>query len=285
MKVFATRVWGFDPQQWPVITFGLEGNRDKLLNDSAPGDRIVFVGTQGEPTAEHHRGRLLGMAEIGRLAVDTLDVIGSRIRRAEDYDESGRFRWPKAILMVRAWAFEPQPVLREVLSAQLPYNATPQAVELSTADADAVLKLPVVDVVLPASPALDRARLLDQALTANRPTTGPTPTSWSGEVGRDTSQPAFTYALRFGRTDVWKIGHAVDLVDRVKQINWHIPTEVIADQWKPFLQQKWQDEQSAHAMEQRVLVELSSKRTQAERVRCSEGELQAAWLRAIGVGK
>jgi hypothetical protein len=94
MKVFATRVWGFDPGVWPVITFGLEGNRDWLLQNSSSGDRIVFVGTQGAPTSESERGRLLGMAEIGRRAVDTLDVIRADIRNPEDYDEQGNFKWP-----------------------------------------------------------------------------------------------------------------------------------------------------------------------------------------------
>ena len=122
MKVFITRVWGFDPERWPVITFGLEGNRDNLLQDSSPGDRIVFVGTLREPTPEPLRGRLLGMAEIGRIAVDTLDVIGEDVRGPQDYDEAGHFRWPKAILMVSAHWEEAPLALGAVETIPLVYD-------------------------------------------------------------------------------------------------------------------------------------------------------------------
>lgn len=282
MKIFITRVWGFDPERWPVITFGLEGNRDKLLRESSPGDRIVFVGTLREPTPDSMRGRLLGMAEIGRIAVDTLDVIGDDVRGPHDYDEAGQFRWPKAILMVRAWRFAPQPLLLDVLTEQLPYHATPQAVLLSHEDADAVRGLPFVEATIPTSPALEKAKLLDRALHGARPTTGPVPSSWQGTAGRDVNRVAFTYALQFGKTDIWKIGHAIDLKERLKQVNWHIPTEIVPERWRLSFQQQWECETDAYGMEQRVLGLLERHRTEGERVRCTEAVLLSAWLAGIG---
>ncbi|MCR4268435.1 hypothetical protein [Nitratireductor sp. ZSWI3] len=282
MKVFITRVWGFGPERWPVITFGLEGNRDSLLQDSLPGDRIVFVGTLREPTPEPLRGRLLGMAEIGRIAVDTLDVIGDDFRGPNDYDEAGHFRWPKAILMVRAWRFMPQPMLLDVLAEQLPYHATSQAVLLQGGDADAIMSLNAEEVEIPASEALVKARLLDKALNSGRPTTGPEPKSWEGSTGRDVNRTAFTYAFRFGRTDIWKIGHAVDVKERLKQVNCHIPPEAVPERWNAKFQQAWDSETDAYAMEQRVLQTLAAGRTDGERVRCTEAELWTAWLGGIG---
>lgn len=282
MKIFITRVWGFDPERWPVITFGLEGNRDELLQESSPGDRIVFVGTLREPTPEAMRGRLLGMAEIGRIAVDTLEVIGDDVRGPHDYDEVGRFRWPKAVLMVNAWRFVPQPMLLDILAEQLPYHATPQAVLLSDEDAQAVLELPSAEVAIAASAALEKARLLHRALHGSGPTTGPIPSSWSGATGRDVNRTAFTYALRFGTTEIWKIGHAVDIQERVKQVNWHIPSEIIPERWSLKFQQRWENETDAYGMEQRVLGALVKHRTEGERVRCTEAELLSAWL--IGIG-
>lgn len=282
MKVFITRVWGFDPERWPVITFGLEGSRDKLLSESSAGDRIVFVGTLREPTPEPLRGRLLGMADIGRIAVDTLDVIGEDTRGSFDYDEAGQFRWPKAILMTRGWRFAPQPKLLDILAEQLPYHATPQAVLLSQEDADAVLALPVQEVAIQNSAALEKARLLDRALHAARPTTGPAPSSWSGIVGHDVNRAAFTYAFRFGSSNIWKIGYAVDVKERLKQVNWHIPLEAVPERWDIKLQQQWPSEPDAYGMEQRVLGALSKHRTEGERVRCTDSELLAAWLVGIG---
>jgi hypothetical protein len=282
MKVFITRVWGFDPVRWPVITFGLEGNRDRLLKESSPGDRIVVVGTLREPTPEPMRGRLLGMAEIGRIAVDTLAVIGDDARSAHDYDELGKFRWPKAILMMRAWRFLPQPRLLEVLAEQLPYHATSQAILLSNDDADAVLRLPAEELQLPDSVALANAKLLDEALYSARPTTGPVPNSWTGSTGRDVNRTAFTYALRFGSTNIWKIGHAVDVKERLKQVNQHIPSEVVPERWTVKFQQQWKSETDAYAMEQRVFAALCTCRTEGERLRCDEPQLWSAWLAGIG---
>lgn len=284
MKIFATRVWGFDPIHWPVIPFGREGNRDRLLKNSAPGDLIAFVGTQGEPTSENERGRLLGVAEIARIPVDTLAVIDKDYTISNSYDEQGRFKWPKALLMKQAWYFEPQPLLLDVLSAQLPFQATSQAVLLSPEDATAVLALNRREAILPASQALEKARLLDEALSGRRPTTGPIPSSWSGSTGRDVGREAYTYAFRFGKTNIWKIGHSIDVNERLKQVNLHIPTEVLNDQWTAAYQQKWPDENAAYSMEQRVLNALNHYRTYNERLKCTETEVMNAWLQSIGVG-
>ncbi len=281
VNVFATRVWGFDPTTWPVITFGLAGNRDKLLKESQVGDLLVFVGTQNEPTPEAMRGKLLGMAEIGRHPVDTLDVLPEASKNPNDYDEYRRFKWPKGILMIKAWRFEPQPLLLNVLASQLTYQATPQAVLLDALDTDAVLNLKAIEVELPNSEPLKKARLLDRAL-GGHPTTGPLPSSWQGSTGRDVNRQAFTYAFRFGNSDIWKIGHAVDIVERIKQVNLHIPSEIIPSAWRAIYQQKWSDAIEAYTMEQKVLESLEVYRTVGERVKCSESDVFAAWRSAIG---
>ena len=283
MRLFITRVWGFDPERCPVISFGLEGNRDRLLTESSPGDRIVFVGTLREPTPEPMRGRLLGMAGIGRIPVDTVDIIDDDVRGPHDYDEAGKFRWPKAIPMVRAWRFTPPPMLLDVLEEQLPYHTTPQAVALSQVDANAVLELDTTPVPLPELEVLTNAMLLDQALGESNPTTGPKPSSWSREARRDVERASFTYAFRFGTSDTWKIGHTVDINERLRQVNRHIPSEVIPERWNARFHQRWESEIDAYSMEQRVLKALERQRTDGERVRCSEQELWSAWLAGIGV--
>ena len=75
MQLFAKRFWGFDPDLWPIIAFHLKGNRSALVRASRPGDRIVFIGTDTEETAPPDRGRLLGIAEIGRIEVEATDVL------------------------------------------------------------------------------------------------------------------------------------------------------------------------------------------------------------------
>jgi hypothetical protein len=134
VQVFAKRFWGFDPVRWPIISFGLEANRDALIQASMPGDLIAFIGTQSEPTAPEERGRFLGLAEIGRLPIDSLDVLDPANIRPVDYDANRRFKWPKAMPMLRAWRFLAKPRVTEVLREQLTFEATVRAVRLDKID-------------------------------------------------------------------------------------------------------------------------------------------------------
>ena len=102
MRVYAKRFWRFDPARWPIISFGLEANRDALIQASRPGDLIAFIGTQSDPTVPEDRGRFLGLTEIGRLPIDSLDVLDPANIRPSDYNADARFKWPKALPMLRA---------------------------------------------------------------------------------------------------------------------------------------------------------------------------------------
>jgi len=116
------------------------------------------------------------------------------------------------------------------------------------------------------------------------PTRGPSPSTWSGTVSRDVDAAAITYALRFGKRDIWKIGYAQDLSDRLDEVNKHVPDEVLGEQWSVTTwQQRWPTQTEAYEMEQRVLGLLVARRTVGERVCCTEDELRAAWVAALSV--
>jgi hypothetical protein len=117
---------------------------------------------------------------------------------------------------------------------------------------------------------------------ASRPptaTTGPRPTEWVSEARR-ANGPADTYALRFGNTDLWKVGFASDVRSRVAAINRHIPVELIDDRWELVGACHWPSQLAAYAMEQEVLTILAAERTIFERVRCSHDRLTSAWEQA-----
>ncbi|MBN8233183.1 hypothetical protein JYK02_37285 [Corallococcus macrosporus] len=282
IQVFATRVWGFEPTTWPVIVFGLEGNRDKLLRESRAGDRIVFVATKTDDARSEDRGRLLGMAEISRTAVDTAKVVAPEHIKPTDRGPDGRIAWPKAILMLRAWRFPERPLLLEVLGRQLSYLATPAAVLLTADEARKVLSLEAEEAELPMSEVLMRERRFVQGLTSVRgPTRGPVPVSWTKEVMHEASGPAFTYAFRFGKRNVWKIGWSADLPVRLREVNTHVPLEETGEGWCQFLSHRHAAPVRAHEMEQRLLELLAQYRTAGERVRCQQSELQTAWVAAL----
>lgn len=118
-------------------------------------------------------------------------------------------------------------------------------------------------------------------MASRQPTasTGPRPVSWSREVTR-ADGPAQTYALRFGDTDLWKIGFASDARSRVSVINRHLPTELVDITWVLVRSFRWPNQLAAYAMEQEVLTILASERTIFERVRCSPERLASAWDQA-----
>lgn len=284
MRIFATRVWGFQPSTWPLITFNLEGNRDSLLRNSSIGDKIVFIATQGEPTRIDERGRILGIAEIGRIPIDTLKVLPETSISPEDYDEKGNFRWPKALAMTKAWTFIKKPLLKDVLSEQLPYNATSQAVLLNEKDTAAIQMHQIQELEIPTWPAIRDLKLLDEALLRGKNSKGITPTAWSSEITRSLGKSSVTYVMRFGKTNCWKIGYTADVKQRKAELNKHIPYELLRAKWEPFRIQKWDDEIKAFEMEQKLLNDyLKIYATENERVVCEEVILHNAWLSAIGV--
>ena len=109
------------------------------------------------------------------------------------------------------------------------------------------------------------------------PTRGPRPTSYSAIISRDATACAFTYILQFGASDIWKIGHASDIADRLSQVNKHVPHEYLGQQWRLFAKRLWPDALAAYRMEQRLLGSLTPHRTVGERVRCTRSTLVDIW--------
>jgi hypothetical protein len=282
VRVFAKRFFGFNPTSHPFVAFGNEETRDALINASSPGDLIVFVGTQGEPTVLHERGRLLGVAEFTQVAADTRDLIAPASLRPIDLKPDGSLALPKCLPILRAWVFQkPRFMLLDVLKEQLTFEATNRAVQLDENDARVVMAIPRVEVPVWPSEVLGRLRSLHDALPNGRPTTGPVPISWQGVVSRDGSVEAWTYVFRFGRRNLWKIGHTQDVPTRLAEVNQHVPFEEVGERWAVFIQHWWSNSQEAYGMEQRMFRALSHRRTEGERVRCTEDELQAAWMRCL----
>ena len=191
--------------------------------------------------------------------------------------EDGTPKWPKALPILRAWAFEPKLKLIDVLKEQLTFEATLRAVRLEEDDANTIRALPKVELRLLETPILERLRAMTYALQVDQPTTGPTPSDWSGVVKRDAAREAWTYVMRFGARNVWKIGRTQDLALRLAEINQHVPHEELGERSALVMHPHWDSSFRAYEMEQKVLGVLGPYRTEGERIRCSDEELQTAW--------
>jgi T5orf172 domain len=278
MRIFATRVWGIDFERIPIATFGAEGHLNRLPKLARRGDRLAFVGTKTVRTHPALQGRLLGMAEIGFEPLRTLEIAAQGDLDNRDFDERGQYKFPHAVALTEAWRFIPQPLLVETLSGQLTMLATPGVEELEVDDVRRLLALPAEKLALPDLPSLARMRKLNEVL---RPTTGPRPGDVAYSAERSAQNSASTYALRFEKRNIFKIGYAEDVGSRLNAVNQHVPVGVLKEQWSVYLRQKWRTSDEAYAMEQRVLALMATKRTGFERVQCSESELSSAWAASL----
>ena len=285
MKVFAKYVWGFTPDTWPIVAFSQPGHLFRLLRESRPGDRVVFIGANNSNTPrEEDRGRLLAMVEFGRDEINTLDVLKQEdIRSENDYNKNGGFKWPKALAMTKAWRFtdDPLPLIKDIIAEKLPPNSISQAIELNDSDTQAVLSLAKEQVALPQNEVIEKLARKNERLSQNNATKGPVPSASSKGGQRSLGNPAFTYAFRFEDSNYWKIGYTGDIDKRLKDVNKHIPVDLLKQSWKRKFKHRSSSETGAYNMEQRVLALLIKYRKQGEMVECSETILLSAWAKAI----
>lgn len=153
MQLFIGRFFSFRPSEIPVITFSRSIYRDRLLHESRPGDRIAFVASKKEDQFTKSGNRLLGMAEIGRKPLDTLDVIALGEMPARER-VGGQPRSPKAIAMLRAWRFIDNPLVPAAIAMILPDRTGANVIPINEASANRILSFPHEWVPLPETDAL-----------------------------------------------------------------------------------------------------------------------------------
>lgn len=106
---------------------------------------------------------------------------------------------------------------------------------------------------------------------------GPHPSEWSAQTAHLDGATG-TYLLRFGDTDVWKVGISQNPPARCSALNFSVPTEVLEGRcWNIVDVHWWPDGASAYRLEQLILSLLETSRTANERVRLPEDQVKAAW--------
>ena len=281
VNVFIKRFWGFGAH-WPIVSFSLPGSLYAMLEKSKAGDLMAFVGTKGSKTMEHEQGRLLGLAEFGRTRVRSREVLPPKSFADAEKGPNGDVKWPHAVMMTRAWRFtdDPLPMMTQILGGQLPMSAIKNAVLLSPDRAGRILALPRAEFDVGLTEAIRAERAAISSAVGPSGTMGPIPTSYSYVAGTDASRPASTYVFQFGALSVWKVGWAHDPADRLRQLNKHVPDEVLGQKWGGGWIQKWASAVQAHDMEQKVLAAFADSVKYGERVHCTKPEIEAAWRKA-----
>lgn len=260
LRVFLQRSHSLPRPRVPNLDYRKELRVESYPKPTVGRDRIVFVGSMRHPTPRDNRGRLLGMAELGQ-PFSALQSSGAEI----DFH--------------RIWRFVRKPPLVEVVSEELPYFSACQPTKLTASDTRRVLALEYIEEHF--SFEVDDTTLGLNYFDAH-PSQGVLPSEWSKEVTRRFNHIAFTYVFRFGRSEIWKIGYTSAIDVRLRQVNQHIPTELLGVTWCFFTGCGWSSEQAAYEMEQELLARLQSYRTQGERVHCPEAAILTAWQEVGG---
>jgi hypothetical protein len=124
-RIFATRTWGFDPENWGMTCFTTESERDRALErmQGQPVYVVYFCGPQtervdGQPGRFTIQlgdvARVLGIVEVQptRATHDTHTAQPAREAMIRDW---GRYRWPFGLINTRAWEFVDRPWTKEAL--------------------------------------------------------------------------------------------------------------------------------------------------------------------------
>jgi hypothetical protein len=283
MRVFARRSPLFSEVERVAVTFKKESSRTRLLEASGGFGLLVAVGLSHEPTAPAERGRLLGLVEFAPAPIPLPELVDPVFQPSECLAAGGPPNSLFALPVLRAWSFtEPRIRASDAFHDPLSFDPIERIVELSKREADLVHALPKTEVRLPYETLQRQSLALVRSLLASAPTTGPKPVAWTGEMEYDPNAEAATYLMRFGKRDVWKVGHTQDIDRRLGELNLHVPHEALGEKWHLVRTRRWANSVLAYEMEQRLLSALAQYRTAGERVLCVEEDVQMIWNSDLG---
>ncbi len=253
-RVFFTYVWGVPGEPaWP-LTFANKAARTYAKTELRDGDIVFTVGTRTEPTADEHKGRVLGVYCVSDLEVNTrdyVDVLGHD-RRSEDVIA----RFPYALHPLRVWEItSPQNVFSELVGPLTPRHhlqARDKVIELDALTADPLLALERTEVnVVEPTTILGRGQVALKRSKLAPKHEG----EFQGTYGHHDVWYVYVLALRTerGKDLAYKIGYAHDPQKRRNDHNRPLAKEVTGLEWHLALKQETSCEDDARMVEQALL--------------------------------
>lgn len=308
-RVFATKVWGYEPERWAVLGFSREGSRNNLARDLRPDDWVLHIGTRsGGETRPEDRGIALGIARLSEAQIATKDAVEPSLWDEYLALNGGKAKWPYGLPMVEARRFISPPAARDEYQliprfrdANLSLVLATDAVQLHAEEAAAVLAIQYESCELYESAALRLARdhfELRHALSKRR---APIPPSFGERASSYEANPASTYVFeligpgvgaamgdhsigtRKGKR-VYKVGYAIDIGQRLSTLNFAFPN-LRALSWRPVLKYSHAEPIAAVAMEAELHGLLDRFAAHGagntEIFVCREDEVSRAWQSAM----
>lgn len=238
--IFATLAWGFAPDTWGAIGFGLEKVRNDLAADLRKrGGFVLTIGTMGIETSPEEQGRLLGLHEVGTLSIRTEELVEPSLWSSHIRDNGGQPKWPFGLPIASAERFnDPQPTRRLLLprlhDENLHMKLATNYVELTPDEAQAVLAVPRtrVDEIWSTPISAFATKRLGRSPAGFKPspgirtltvTSGPAATYCFSLEGTAVKQVAANLVPFGSNIRIFKIGFSSDPERRRQQLNAYLP--------------------------------------------------------------
>jgi hypothetical protein len=279
------KTWGFGVPGGP-LQFSTPGARDTARTVLRPGEVVVIVGTQDEPTPERQQGKILGLVEPTNIPVSSLAY--SFQRRPHDFDEQGNYRWPHGLELRAAWRFlEPLTSLSEVSQRDFGRQGVLGIVAMTPAEEAGILALPRQQIDL-LQPLQARARISGEEAARKR--AAPPPTTMRTGVMHMRRMSAYTYAMALerGSSSAFKIGWAFNYAERQRQFNAAAMPQLGGIRYKTERFHLWETAMDAFRMEQWLLRRFDKLRHPANReiiAPLTIETLQAAWVEYLLISR
>lgn len=301
-QFFATKVHGFDPERWGGLGFPSERHLQSALRRLAhcPENMVVHIGTMGSDTEDADRGKILGIARLSDVSVET-GLIVEGATWARSLERHGRVRWPNAVPYLEAWRFDDPPSEHALLPRLLPKARAlgNSILPITEAEARSVLGLRATRASVLGHRdhlALLQKNAFRRIARNKRATWRPPPPSFGRLIVERQDGPALTYRAELlgdgvrtafvanGEVRVFKVGWTHDPDARESNLNFGMPD---------LAQMRWcMDWRYAHAtrgdaerMEREILEDLSdfvAPRSGSQEILIApERAVCAAWQRAV----
>jgi len=215
-KYFLKKVWGYDPQRWPVIGFGQEAGARKLEREYNTGDWLILAGTLNAPTPEDDRGRMLGMIQITNTIVNVKDVLDALDTDLEEheFDENGNFKWPFGFPYLKAFRFVNKPLLHDEFPGMFPdRTGAKYAAQFDQVSVERILEYEIEEDAFAIAPCLEE-ELRRSTLLGRGPAPGLGERNSLYEDGDN-----WVYIFKIAETNFYKIGRSNNPQSRLKQFN------------------------------------------------------------------
>ena len=261
-RIFASRMYGFSPEQWGMLGFTREAARDSVLVEM--GDKPIYVvffcsasaeiieGSAGRVTiAKDDRARVLGIAEV-QPVIATPETHISQEAREEVHALWGKLPWEYGLAISRAWKMIDKPMTNYVL---------PNARSLSRGPTNSVVKLTEEEKRYVRQYALEEANVYGQerrfVRVAERPPMNHTYLAIceNREVLQKARAPAGTKLV--------KIGVSADTTRRLEEINGHHYAVIFGLEFRMYATKRWNSQADALARETMALEWAEERTSQA----------------------